>query len=404
MEVRERLFWWLTCIGVTLLMSILVARGILREIPGTNSFGALAEAFLNGRLDVVRCPEIDCAVFNGRTYIIFPPLPAILLMPVVALTGFAGLKGLVFMGAAIVGIALFVWSRIFMAMGVNRRLAIWLLVALGFASPLYQIALRADGVWFFAQTLGFLMATLSLWAVICRQSLVLAGLFVALAFLCRQMSIFYPLFLVFLAARPDAPLIAEGRRLLRPVLLAGIPVVVALLLTLAYNAARFGNPFETGYAFISNPGNDGFVWRRIQDVGIFSVQYVPFNLLYLFLQGIHFEFSGPHLTTIKGLDKNGVALLVASPWLIMALFARVDRVFAAGMATILIIVGIMLFYHSNGADQFNSQRYVLDWLPILIVLMLRGERAPAYAAFPVLVTWGVLTHAAVFALNIALRT
>jgi hypothetical protein len=62
---------------------------------------------------------------------------------------------------------------------------------------------------------------------------------------------------------------------------------------------------------------------------------------------------------------------------------------------IAIIAGITLFYHSNGADQTATQRYALDWLPILIVLMLRAERPRAYAALPLLVTWGILANAAV---------
>ena len=57
-------------------------------------------------------------------------------------------------------------------------------------------------------------------------------------------------------------------------------------------------------------------------------------------------------------------------------------------ATIAVIAGITLFYYSNGADQIATQRYVLDWLPILMVLMVRGERPPVFAGRPLLVTWG----------------
>lgn len=400
---RDRTLAIAAAMSATLLLAFLAFRGLLREMPGTNSFGALADAFLHGRLYVDKCPEIDCAVFKGRTYIIFPPLPALLAMPFVAFVSFQKLKGFIFMGAALVALALFFWSRICAALGVARTTTAWLLVALAFASPAYQVALRSDGVWFFAQAVGFLMMTLSLWAVLCRRSLVLAGLFVALAFLCRQMAIFYPLFLILLAMDPEERFFAGVRRLIRPVLVAGVFVLAALALVFVYNAARFGSPLDTGYAYMSNPGNTDFIWRRIKDLGIFSRDYAVFNLLYLFVQGIHFEFTGPHLTRIGGLDKNGVALLVASPWLLLAAYSRLDRVFVAGVTTILIIAGIALFYHSNGADQFNTQRYALDWLPILVVLMLRGASAPAFAALPVLVTWGVATNAIVVVLAALLR-
>ncbi len=300
---------------------------------------------------------------------------------------------------ALGAIGLWAWHRILRALDVEDADALWILAAIAFASPLFQVTLRSEGVWFYAQSVAFLMTTLSLWAVICRRSLPLAGLFVALAFLCRQMAIFYPLFLLVLALPRH-----EGRRgewretardLVRPVLLAGIPVALAVVAYCAYNYARFGSPTETGYAFIHNPGSAGFIWRRIAEVGIFSRDYLLFNTLYLFLQGIHFEFGGPYLTQLTGIDRSGASVLVMGPWLLLAVYARLDRAFAAGAVVVAIIAGITLFYHSNGADQTATQRYTLDWLPILIVLMLRGERPRAFAALPLLVTWGILANAAV---------
>lgn len=394
---RDGVLAGLTAFAGFVLLALLLGRGALRD-AGVNSHGALADAFLHGRLWVERCPEIDCALFEGRTYVIFPPLPALLLTPFVALFGFPGFKGFVLLGLCLSGLSLFAWSRIFRALDVSRTERLWLLAALAFASPLYQVTLRSDGVWFFSQTVGFLMMTLSLWAVIVRGALPLAGLFVGLAFLCRQMAIFYPLFLLFLALPGGRPVLPSLSRLVKPVLLASLPVAAALAVYCAYNAARFGSPFETGYAYIHNPGQDSFIWRRITESGLFSRDYLLFNALYLFLQGIHFEFGGPRLTALTGFDKAGTALLVASPWLLLAFYARLDRVFAAGAAVIAVIAGITLFYHSNGAEQIATQRYALDWLPILIVLMVRGERPPAFAALPLLVTWGVVANLAVVTL------
>jgi hypothetical protein len=212
------------------------------------------------------------------------------------------------------------------------------------------------------------------------------------------MAIFYPLFLLVLALPRHQGWRETARGLMRPVLLAGVPVVIALLAYFAYNYARFGSPTETGYAFIHNPGSAGFIWRRITEVGLFSRDYVLFNALYLLLQGIHFEFGGPYLTQLTGIDRSGSALLVMSPWLLLAFYARLDRCFAAGALVVAIIAGITLFYHSNGAEQIATQRYALDWLPILIVLMVRGERPPAFAALPILVTWGVVANLAVVTL------
>ncbi|WP_018262547.1 hypothetical protein [Methylobacterium sp. WSM2598] len=373
--------------------AMLIGRGLFHD-AGSNSYGALADALLHGRVWVESCPEIDCARFDGRTYIVFPPLPALVAMPFVAWFGFPGFKGFVLLGLALSTLSLLIWSRIFGALAVDRRDAPWLILALAFASPLFQVTLRADGVWFFAQVVGFLMTSLSLWAVVCRGSFALACLFAALAFLCRQMTILYPLFLLAVALPPGAPLRAGLRGLAGPLARGAVPLAAALILVLAYDAARFGNPLETGYAFIDNPDSQGFIWRRLSEIGLFSPKYALFNAVYLLLQGVHVEFGGPYRTEIIGLDKAGVALAVSSPWILLAACARIDRVFAAGAAVIGLIAGTTLLYHSNGAEQIATQRYTLDWLPILLVLMLRAPRPAAFAALPLLVTWGVVTNAA----------
>jgi 4-amino-4-deoxy-L-arabinose transferase-like glycosyltransferase len=371
------------------LIGFIVARGVLGEMPGANSYGALADALLKGRLWIEKCPDADCALFNGKTYVIFPPLPALIVMPFVALFGFAGFKGFFALALFFSGASLLLWRQIFRTLDVARADALWLLMALAFASPLFQVTARADGVWFFAQAIAFFFTTTAIWAVLCRASLPLAGLCVALAFLCRQMSIFYPLFLAVLILKDDQRILRPSRAMIGQVALAAVPIVVALLVIFAYDAARFGNPLDTGYAYLSNPGHDSFIARRIADHGLFSRDYVFFNALYLFVQGLHFEFGGPYLTQLTGIDKSGVALLESSPWLLLAFFARLDRTFAAG---------IMLFYHGNGFAQLNTQRFVLDWLPILVVLMVRGKRPAAFDALPLLVTWAVVTNTIVVGL------
>lgn len=389
---REQLLAALAIGCGLVLIGYLVARGLLREAAGSNSFAALAEAFLNGRLWVDKCPDFDCAVFNGRTFIIFPPLPAFVAMPFVALFGFAHFKGFVFLALAISGASLAMWHAIFRALNVERMDAMWLLAALALASPLFQVTARADGVWFFAQVIGFFLMTASIWAVICRNSLAIAGIFIALALHCRQMAVFYPLFLAVLAMKPGERFLMPSRARIRGFGLAALPFLIALMILFAYNSARFGHPLDIGYSYIVNPGVDTFISRRIAEQGLFSRDYLLFNTLYLFVQGLHFEFSGPLLTQLTGIDKAGSALFVASPWILLAFYSKLDRVFAAGAMTIAIIAGITLFYHSNGADQINTQRYALDWLPILLVLMLRGARPASFSALPLLVTWGIVLN------------
>jgi len=63
-----------------------------------------------------------------------------------------------------------------------------------------------------------------------------------------------------------------------------------------------------------------------------------------------------------------------------------------------------LFYHSNGHSQYSAQRYMLDWLPVLLIFLLRGVQ-PAFApplsiltAYSIFVTLSMVVVGGVLAL------
>ena len=73
-SLRERLLLPAgVLIGGALLAAL--AYAILTEQGGKNSAALVADAFLNGRLWVETCFDLDCASFNGHTYVAFPPFP-----------------------------------------------------------------------------------------------------------------------------------------------------------------------------------------------------------------------------------------------------------------------------------------------------------------------------------------
>jgi len=77
---------------VTAVMMIVAGSERLREHNPYNHYAHLADAFLHGRFDLRNGPPAyaqgnDFASFEGKWFISFPPLPAILMMPMVALAG-----------------------------------------------------------------------------------------------------------------------------------------------------------------------------------------------------------------------------------------------------------------------------------------------------------------------------
>jgi hypothetical protein len=111
--------------------------------------------------------------------------------------------------------------------------------------------------------------------------------------------------------------------------------------------------------------------------GLFHPIYVPFNLIHLFLQGFHIQFTPPTYLwpgRIK-MDPFGTSLTFASPFVFLSLLAAWKRPlkWAAWFSVASTLIGA-LFFCNNGWVQWNTQRFTLDFLPILILLVASGAQ------------------------------
>lgn len=363
---------------------------LLHEHSGTNSYVLEAAGWLHGHLGMSACWDTDCVHVNGLIYNVFPPFPALILLPFVAIFGsaFAGTLALAY---ALYLLTAWLWWRIARAIGRTQVEATWLMLAAVAGSPLYIVFLGADTVWFFAQICAFFLVTLALSEVVCGQRLITAGIALGAAFLCRQMSIFYLPFLFVLSTPKDSAWWQINSGAMKRALAIGLPVIAALLAYFAFNIARFGHPLDTGYGFIKF--SDPTLGPRLRDFGLFNKAYFLFNLLYLTYQGPHVVFGGPDTTQIVGMDKWGAALLAASPWLFCLFFVRYGREMIVGALIVAFIAGSMLLYHSNGYVQYGVQRYTLDFLPIALYALASGLPPADFKPFRVLTAWSLVLTA-----------
>ena len=363
-------FLFVAAFGLVAILLAAMIMHLFNEAPGTNSYALLADAFLHGRLDVQHCFDGDCIVFQDKKYVIFPPVPALISVPFIAVfgtdfSGFAAIGFACFLGT------LWLWWRIFDHLKIERETIVWLLLALAFGSPLFYVSIRADRVWFYAQSINFLLLTLALHEVLRGGRLVLAGTFVGLAFLSRQMTILLAPFFFVLALRPEEKLISFSGEHIKRALKFGLPILAAICVYLVYNWVRFDAPLETGYKFIANPNLDhiSVINERLLHHGLFSKDYFIFNALYMFVQGFHLQWGGDGVLTPMGLDPWGTSLLAASPFVLLAVFMPIKRSAVMGAICAAVILMITLFYHGNGFSQYNVQRFVLDWAVVLFFVL-----------------------------------
>lgn len=158
---------------------------------------------------------------------------------------------------------------------------------------------------------------------------------------------------------------------------------------LAYNAARFQGPFDTGYAYI--PLGD-YLQARVEKYGLFHPAYLPFNFISMFLEGPHFVFSAPRQLQPVAVDGVGTSLTIASPFVFVALAARGSGTSVpvrAAWASVLLALAHMLLYYNNGYVQLNAHRFCLDFLPVLMVLIALGAKRIPEERWKPLVAWAV---------------
>ncbi len=364
--------------------------------PWRAHFPALAQAFLQGRFDF-EAPADDRAHSElipadepGRFYCPYPPLPAVLLLPYVALFGPTINVATVCRLLSIINVLLFdvAASRLHRLLQrppwpVSTRIGFVLLFAFGTA-----VWHNADmgGDWHLAHAAALCAMLLALIERVGRNRSWLLGGCIACAVMARPTA---GLTCLFFAAPFLLP--SRFRDLAR---LAAAPIAAAALLGW-YNAARFGDAFDFGYERMLLRG-EGLA--SMQAFGQFSLRYVPRNVFWFFLAppwpkpGAGFPWFG--------YDPRGLSLVIATPAALYALAAlrqiRQSASVRAAAVSIAVCLAPLLMYFNSGFWQFGH-RFSMDYLPMLMILIAAGigPRLSRWgcgliAASIAIQTWGVL--------------
>lgn len=330
-----------------------------------------AKALLDGQLHFGALPPaaLDLAFYQGRYYLYHPPFPSLLFTPWVAL---AGLGAPDRFAALLLG-------------GANGALFYRLLAALdreGVARSSERDRRLLTALFLFGTVHGYLAITANHWEfsqVVCI-SLVLLALRaalagrIALAALCYAavlwtrshvvLSSVAALGFYFWAERRRGTAPAASLRRLVPAAALG---ALAVAMLLAFNAARFGDPFETG---TSHQRMHEMFRARFAQTGLLDVAYLPRNLFALFVATPVASERFPFLT----FSPQGLSLFLTTPFYFYLLCSlrRETRAQAlilwSGVVPAMLPVLLLL---GTGELQFGH-RYSADLQPLLIPLAWLG--------------------------------
>lgn len=376
---------FLVLLGFLFLLGTFLPK-IVSDNGEKNLYVHQASAFIHGHLNIDQNLQ-DVAVYNGQYYVPFPPFPALLLLPVVAVFGVSSTKVMV-IGLILSVVNIFLLLKILKRLEIDGKYIYWIVAAFFLGTAYWSSLLRSSSVWFFAHIVAVTCMFLALNEVLWKGRGLLAGLFLGMAFLSRQMSIYaiFFLFIVLIDRNSLKPLKWKTSNILAFFFSLGLCISLYLL----FNWIRFYNIFDTGYSYISLPD---FLNERVAKYGLFSPVYIPFNFLYMFIEGFHIDFSSAtHLAGIA-MDPFGTSITFASPFVFFAFWAKwkYKLLWGAWISISLMIIHTLLYYN-NGYVQANTQRFTLDFLPIIIILVALSIKSIPENLWKVSVVYSIILN------------
>ena len=365
--------------------------------PSKAYFNDLADAFLKGRL-YLKNPSstMDLTLYNGQWYMAFPPLAAILMMPLAARFGPYGFSTVVFsltfaaLSVALVYLILETLSRLGWSK-LRTRDNLWL-VALFAVGTIHWYMSITGRVWHVSRILTVTFAALAILLALRRRSAVWVGLALSLAMGARPNIVFL---WVFLLGTTLQHLRTEGRlsfnKIFKWSLLSAVPIAAVVFGLLYYNYIRFGDWLDFGYATM----NVGVNIPVVEQFGQFHPSFIGFNLRYMFLR---LPYISPDCLNRPLPDPQGISILVTTPALIYLLRSFKRSWWAAGAWLAVLLEMALLSMHTGYAWEFGY-RFSMDFmLPMLALLAIgAGKRVSwlmkALILLGVLVNlWGVLWY------------
>lgn len=340
---------------------------LTREGPPThfNNFVRLADAILNGHLYL---PEplswLELAPYEGRYYIVPPPLPAIILLPAVALFGLSTDQTLV---SIILGSTNVVLSYLVAkSLTKNRTVQIWSAAMFGFGTINWWVT-TAGGVWTFSSVVSVTFLFIAILLTLHKAHPFLSGLGLGASYWSRLTTILsFPFFLIMYADewyKSDHTKNIINRINIRPLLFLGIGAGIFVVLNALYNYVRFETPFDVSYYLIP-----GILDEPYYQKGIFDISYIPRHLKIIFARFPNFSNEFPYVTP----SWNGLAIWITTPAFIYAFFAGIRNKLAIGCWITIALIAFVDFCHGTwGFSQFGY-RFAVDFYPFLFLLTVKG--------------------------------
>lgn len=354
----------------------------------------LADAFLHGKLFLENPPSNhDLTLHGGKWYVPNPPLPAVVLMPYIALFGLEAVNMTVFSAllGAVNTMLVFLMLEKAASIGMirsGRMTNLWITIVFAFAGSHFWLATTGQ-MWFVSQLCALSFCVLACLSVLKNQSLFVSGILLGAAMLARPNV--FPLALLLIGIRLWQENRTEGtfrdrfRTVLRFGLQLALPMGICAFGLLWYNYVRFGDWLDFGYVTINGAP---WILEAVQRYGMFHPHFFRTNLNVMLLKLPQFDFSGARYFFQPGI--SGYSIFAMTPPLFYLFKPAKMTLWRIGAWTSLLLTLLMLlFYHNTGAEQIGY-RYLLDAMTPVLLILADNASARTGTFFKILTILGIL--------------
>jgi hypothetical protein len=342
-------------------------RGIWLDQQGDGRFKTLT-----GQIVYIDSANIQSR--NQRYFVSFPPAPAVLMMPFVAVTGydFNDVVWTIFFAALNVMLIYMVLRLLAVGGRSGRSLSdnLWLTLLFAFGSAHLWCSVLGE-VWFTALVMGVTFTLLYMYFAIDARRPFWAGLCLALGFATRTpllfTSIFFFAFVFFPGGRWRR---SDWGDAFERLALFCLPCLVIGCTLLWMNHVRFDSITSFGHTYLAAGS-----LQRIQTYGLFNIHFLSKNLSAMLTLLPRFQPEPPYVIV----SKHGMSLFLTTPaffylFLPEARESVEDRFWWRLLWAVVAVTAIpALLYQNTGFAQFGY-RFAMDYLPYLIVILAVGRR------------------------------
>lgn len=341
-----------------------------------NYFTHLADAFIHGRYYLTeQIPWFTELIPDApnRFFVVYPPMPAILSIPFVAIFGVdfpqQYLTHVLGIGIAIVSFLLSLHYK------KDTKQAIWVYLTIAIGSIIWFLSSQGSA-WYLGQITSAFFLIAAIYESLTKKRLWLISIFLGAVYLSRvHVVLSAPFFLYVL--KDNLKSVRSWAQLI-------IPGSIFVFFDWVYNYVRYGSILNKGYFLI--PGTMDEPWFS---KGIMHPSYIIEDLKVAFLAGPLILKEFPYIQP----SWAGMALWLTTPALLLAIFAPFKKpIVKFAWLSIFLIFLVVGMHGGTGFTQFGY-RFAVDFYPFLILLMIMTVSKTGLKKYHwVLLIWSIVVN------------